>query len=49
MKRIFVYADFDFLATTFYDHDILTRQKILHKALTDICINSKDSVNRVYP
>ena len=34
---------------TFYDHDILTGQKILHKALTDICINSKDSVSRVYP
>ena len=33
----------------FYDHDILTRPKKLHKALTDICINSKDGVSRVYP
>ena len=33
----------------FYDHDILTKPRKLHKALTDICINSKDGVSRVYP
>lgn len=33
----------------FYDHDILTNPKKLHKALTDICVNSKDGINGIYP
>jgi hypothetical protein len=33
----------------FYDHNILTKPKKLHKALTDICVNSKDGINEIYP
>ena len=33
----------------FYDHDILTKPRKLHKALTDICVNSKDGITSIYP